>query len=80
MLALEDRNNPVALLGSLVDAGSPHRLTVVYDATPGEDRYVAGGRLVDAAPHPEVRAELSRLRELGYLASATLPDRRPPAT
>lgn len=68
VLALEDRNDPVALLGSLVSAGSPHRLTVVYDATPGEDRYVAGGRLVDAAPHPEVRAELGRLRELGYLA------------
>jgi hypothetical protein len=68
VLALEDRNDPVALLGSLVNAGSPHRLTVVYDAAPGEDRYVAGGRLVDAAPNPEVRAELGRLRELGYLA------------
>jgi hypothetical protein len=68
VLALEDRNDPVALLGGLVDAGSAHRLTVVYDASPGEDRYLAGGRLVDAAPHPEVRAELGRLRELGYLA------------
>lgn len=68
VLALEDRNDPVALLGSLVNAGSSHRLTVVYDAAPGEDRYVAGGRLVDAAPHPEVRAELDRLRGLGYLA------------
>jgi hypothetical protein len=68
VLALEDRNDPVALLGSLVNAGSPHRLTVVYDAAPGEDRYLAGGRLVDAATHPELRAELGRLRELGYLA------------
>lgn len=74
VLALEDRNDPVALLGGLVNAATDHRLTVVYDAT-GEagaggvgDRFVSGGRQVDAADHPELRAELGRMRELGYLA------------
>ena len=42
---------------------APNRLTVVFDG----DDYVAGGRAVDAATHPEVRQELDRLRGLGYL-------------
>lgn len=73
VLALEDRNDPVALLGSLVNAGADHRLTVVYDAdadtrADGESRLLAGARQADSAPHPELRAELDRMRELGYLA------------
>jgi hypothetical protein len=63
-LALEDRADPVVQLGSLVNADAPNRLTVVFDG----DDYVAGGRAVDDAPHPEVREQLDRLRELGYLA------------
>ncbi|WP_017933345.1 hypothetical protein [Nocardioides sp. Iso805N] len=73
VLALEDRNDPVALLGGLVNAGASHRLTVVYDAdaagTVGSaDRHLTGGRQADSANHPELVAELDRMRELGYLA------------
>ena len=68
MLALEDRADPVALLGSLVTADDPSRTTVVFDAAGSsrESVYVAGARAADASP--EVAAELDRLRELGYLA------------
>jgi hypothetical protein len=77
VLALEERSDPVALLGSLVNAGVPNRLTVVFDgrstAEPSERRglatYVVGGRAADAAPHPELRAAIRRIQELGYLAS-----------
>ncbi|HET6693832.1 MAG TPA: hypothetical protein VFG97_05980, partial [Pedococcus sp.] len=71
VLSLEDRSDPVALLGSLIDAGAPNRLTVVFDgsAVEGEHVYVAGGRAVDAADHPELRAELERLAADGYFAS-----------
>jgi hypothetical protein len=71
VLALEDRSDPAALLGSLMNAGAGNRVTVVYDAaavTDGEDPYVAGGRAADRADNPDLRAELDRLRELGYLA------------
>jgi hypothetical protein len=70
MLSLEDRADPVALLGSLVSAGDDQRTTVVFDAagSSSEGVYVAGARVADAAP--EVAAELDRLRELGYLARA----------
>jgi hypothetical protein len=71
VLALEDRSDPVALLGGLVNAATDHRLTVVYDAADVTDpvgRYVAGGRQADAADHPDLRAELDRMRVLGYLA------------
>jgi len=70
MLALEDRADPVALLGSLVNAGDPQRTTVVFDAagTSTESVYVCGARVADAAPSPELRAELDRLRSRGYLA------------
>lgn len=70
MLALEDRADPVALLGSLMSAGDTNRTTVVFDAagSSAEGVYVAGARAADASP--EVAEELSRLRSLGYLASA----------
>lgn len=72
VLSLEDRDDPVALLGSLVDAGAPNRTDVVFDATgaaPGE-AYVVGARAADeaAAEHPELAAEIDRLRAWGYLA------------
>ncbi len=68
MLALEDRADPVALLGSLVSAADTNRTTVVFDTagSSSEGVYVAGARAADASP--EVAAELDRLRELGYLA------------
>ncbi len=71
VLALEDRSDPAALLGSLVNAGAANRLTVVYDTSAvleGEDPYVVGGRAADEADDPDLRAELDRLRELGYLS------------
>jgi hypothetical protein len=70
MLALEDRADPVALLGSLMSAGDDQRTTVVFDAagSSSEGVYVAGARVADASP--DVVAELDRLRELGYLAPA----------
>ncbi|QIG44966.1 hypothetical protein G5V58_21285 [Nocardioides anomalus] len=68
MLALEDRADPVALLGSLIAAGDDNRVTVVFDAagSSSESVYVAGARTADASP--DVVAELDRLRGLGYLA------------
>lgn len=72
VLALEDRSDPVALLGSLVNASAPHRTTVVYDsAAIGSDTsppYLGGARAADASDHPDLVAEISGLRELGYLA------------
>ena len=72
MLALEDRADPVALLGSLVSAGDDNRTTVVFDAagSSSEGVYVAGARAADVADSPELRTELDRLRSLGYLAHA----------
>jgi hypothetical protein len=64
VLSLEDRADPVAQLGALVNADAANRLTVVFD---GAD-YVAGGRAVDSAQHPSIRRELDRLRGLGYLS------------
>ena len=71
MLSLEDRSDPVALLGSLMNAEATNRMTVVFDGASGHregDPYVAGARAADAAVHPELRAELDRLVELGYLS------------
>ena len=72
VLSLEDRADPVAMLGSLVTADVAHRLTVVHDgsgAGPGRPSYVHGGHAADAAAdRPELAAELERLRRLGYLA------------
>ena len=69
VLSLEDRGDPVALLGSLINSNVANRVTVVYDgATAGDQPYVAGGRAADEAQHPGLRAEIRRIHELGYLA------------
>lgn len=73
VLSLEDRGDPVALLGSLINQGVGNRVTVVFDGddarrSAGQDLYVAGGRAADASSHPALRAEIDRLTELGYLA------------
>jgi hypothetical protein len=70
VLSLEDRDDPVALLGSLVNAGAANRTDVVFDATgsaPGEV-YCSGARAVDQSDHPVLVEELDRLRAWGYLA------------
>lgn len=72
VLSLEDRGDPVALLGSLINQGVGNRVTVVFDGddarrSGGQDLYVAGGRAADASNHPALRAEIDRLTELGYL-------------
>ena len=71
-LNFSDRSDPVALLGSLMNAGSSNRVTVVYDADPeaAEGRHVHGARVADDATHPHLVAELDRLRELGFLGPA----------
>lgn len=70
VLALEHRADPVALLGSLINAGVSNRLTVVFDggSLTGSAAYVEGGRAADSATHPELRAAIQRIHELGYLA------------
>lgn len=69
VLSLEDRGDPVALLGSLINANVANRVTVVYDGAAGDPQaYVAGGRAADEAQHPGLRAEIRRIQELGYLA------------
>jgi len=70
VLSLEDRSDPVALLGSLINASTPNRLTVVFDGgtSAGSDLYVAGAKAADIAEHPELRAEIARMQDLGYLA------------
>jgi hypothetical protein len=71
VLALEDSSDPVALLGSLINAGVANRLTVVFDggSVRGAAAYVAGGRAADTAEHPELRAAIRRIQELGYLTA-----------
>ena len=71
MLSLEDRADPVAVLGSLINAGSTNRLTVVFDGGDADAGgvYVAGGRAADNATHPELQAEIQRLQEAGYLSA-----------
>lgn len=70
VLSLEDRTDPVVMLGSLINASTANRLTVVFDAAgaEGAQLYVAGARAADTAGHPELKAEISRLQELGFLA------------
>ena len=70
VLSLEDRSDPVALLGSLINASTANRLTVVFDGgtSGGSDMYVAGAKAADSAEHPELRAEIARMQDLGYLA------------
>ncbi len=71
VLSLEDRSDPVALLGSLINAATANRLTIVYDAgsDPDVPPLVAGGRAADRADHPDLVAALARWRELGYLSA-----------
>ena len=71
VLSLEDRSDPIALLGSLINAGTSNRMTVVFDAqgTERESLYVTGGRAADAAGHPQLKAELGLLTEAGFLAA-----------
>ena len=70
VLSLEDRADPVALLGSLINARTTNRLTVVFDGgdSGGSHVYVTGARAADSAEHPELRAEITRMQDLGYLA------------
>jgi hypothetical protein len=70
VLSIEDRADPVVLLGSLLNAGAANRVTVVFDSRDAgeEDLHVAGGLATDRAEHPELRAIVGRLHELGYLA------------
>ena len=70
VLSIEDRADPVALLGSLINAQVHNRLTVVFDGSEakGDDVYVLGGRAADSATHPELVAEIRRIHELGFLA------------
>ncbi|MBM9458624.1 hypothetical protein JK386_01780 [Nocardioides sp. zg-536] len=69
VLSMEDRADPVGLLGSLINASAPNRLTVVYESAEESDLppLVAGGRAADRAGHPDLVAVLTRWRELGYL-------------
>ena len=70
VLSLELRTDPVALLGSLLNAGADNRLTVVFDGgEQGSGVYVDGARAADAANHPALREAMDRLRGLGFLAS-----------
>ncbi|WP_323792497.1 hypothetical protein [Nocardioides sp.] len=70
VLSLDDRSSPTALLGSLMNHGAPHRLTVVHDPAPKgtTGRHEHGGRIVDASEHPDLVAAVERLRTLGFLA------------
>ena len=73
MLALEDRADPVALLGSLVSAGDDQRTTVIFDAagSSSEGVYVAGAR----APTPRPTWSPSWTGSASW-ATSRLPDRR----
>ncbi len=69
VLSLEDRSDPVALLGSLMSADVTNRVTVVFHTDGfGPEAYLAGAAEADASGHPGLVAELDRLRELDYLA------------
>ncbi|SDC87741.1 hypothetical protein [Nocardioides lianchengensis] len=71
VLSVEDRSDPVVLLGSLLNAGAANRVTVVFDSREegDDDVHVAGGLACDAARHPELVAVVDRLRALGYLSA-----------
>lgn len=70
LLALEDSTDPVALLGSLINSKVANRLTVVFDGGDehGPAAYLAGARAADTATHPDLKAAIRRIHELGYLA------------
>lgn len=71
VLALEDRADPVALLGSLINSQVSNRLTVVFDGgeAMGPAAYVAGGRAADTASNADLKAAIKRIQELGYLTA-----------
>ncbi len=71
VLSLEDRADPVALLGSLINAKVSNRVTVVFDGSgsQGPDVYLAGGRAADQATHPALVDEIRRIQDLGYLVA-----------
>ncbi len=69
VLSLEDRADPIALLGSLINADVDNRVTVVFDGSgTAPQPYLIGGRAADLAEHPRLRAEIQHIHELGYLA------------
>ena len=42
---------------------------MVFDGSAGgSDIYVTGAKAADIAEHPELRAEIARMQDLGYLA------------
>ncbi len=67
VLSLEDRSDPIALLGSLIGSGGPTTGSR-SSTTAARDGYVEGGRAADAATHPALVQEITRLVDLGYLA------------
>ncbi len=68
VLSLEDRADPIALLGSLINAGVDNRVTVVFDGSDAAPQpYLVAGRAADLAEHPDLRAEIRRIQDLGYL-------------
>ncbi|WP_182525388.1 hypothetical protein [Nocardioides dongkuii] len=70
VLSLEDRSDPVVLLGSLLNTGVRGRLTVAVtgQAPEGEDPRLATAYAADRCADPRLRAAVDRLRERGYLA------------
>ncbi|MCL2542503.1 MAG: hypothetical protein FWE71_08610 [Nocardioidaceae bacterium] len=67
VLSFDHRTDPVALLGSLINAKDEQRLTVLYDGA-DDEALVSAGRTADSSEHPALVAFADRLRELGYLA------------
>ena len=56
VLSLEDRSDPVALLGSLVNAGAANRVTVVFDG----DRRARAATSTSPAAAPPTRPTTPR--------------------
>ena len=76
MLSLEDRADPVALLGSLLSAGAANRLVVVFDAAhdPWPTAVPPSRRTSSAAAPPTApTTPTSARRSTGSRASATSP-------
>lgn len=68
LLALEERGDPVALLGAVLHAGDEQRTTVVFESrATGPAAYAEGARAADRSEHPALLATLSRLRDAGFL-------------
>ena len=70
VLSLEDRSDPVALLGSLINAstptGSPSSSTRPAPRAPSSTSRAPAPPT--APQHPELRAEITRMQDLGFLA------------